>query len=140
VPVLEIDAAGLQDLLTRVEAPYTVDHVGDDGVRLRLPLANSHIRPGGTVSGPALMALADGTAWATILSIIGPVLSVVSTSLHIDFLRRPEAADVVAEGHLLRLGTTLAVVDVALRSSKDQDLVAKAQVTYSIPRAEPPAH
>jgi acyl-coenzyme A thioesterase PaaI-like protein len=65
----EMDREGLQRVLDQVESPYTVDEVKEQGdVRLRLPVANAHIRPGGTISGPALMAMADGAAWATVLS------------------------------------------------------------------------
>lgn len=126
-------ASELQALLDEVEAPYTVESVSDDAVSLRLPGANAHIRPGGTISGPALMSLADGTAWAALLCRIGRNMVAVSTSLHIDFLRRPEPADVVGEGLVLRLGKSLAVIEVAVRSAGD--LVAKAQVTYALPRA-----
>jgi uncharacterized protein (TIGR00369 family) len=129
-----MDVDALQSLLDQVEAPYTVDAVTEDGdVRLRLPVANAHIRPGGTVSGPALMALADGAAWSALLSKRGPDKSPVSTSLHIDFLYRPEPADVVADGVVLRLGKTLAVIEVSIRSTEANRLVAKAQVTYAIP-------
>lgn len=110
-----------------------VEEVADWGVRLRLPVTAAHERPGGTVSGPALMALADSTAWLAVIAEIGPVPLAVTTSLHIDFLRRPRLVDVVAEGRLLKLGRRLAVADVALRSDGDEPLVAKAQVTYSIP-------
>lgn len=110
-----------------------VEEVADWGVRLRLPVTAAHERPGGTVSGPALMALADSTAWLAVIAEIGPVALAVTTSLHIDFLRRPRLVDVVAEGRLLKLGRRLAVADVALRSDGDEPLVAKAQVTYSIP-------
>jgi acyl-coenzyme A thioesterase PaaI-like protein len=64
---------------------------------------------------------------------IGPVALSVTTSLHIDFLRKPALVDVVADGNLLKLGRRLAVVDVALRSAGAPEIVAKAQVTYSIP-------
>ena len=113
--------------------PYIVEDVGDWGVRLRLPVTNLHLRPGGTVSGPALMALADAAAWLAILGQIGPVVLAVSTSLHIDFVRKPQPVDVVADGQIIKLGKTLAVVDVSLRSEDHDELVAKAQVTYSIP-------
>jgi uncharacterized protein (TIGR00369 family) len=117
------------------EAPptYVVEAVGDDGVRLRLPTTPFHGRPGGTVSGPALMALADCTAWMAIVSRIGPVPLSVTTSLHIDFLRRPDLVDVVADGVLLKVGRRLAVAEVAMRSAGAPEVVAKAQVTYSIP-------
>ena len=85
------------------------------------------------MSGPSLMGLADGAAWLAILAQIGPVALAVTTSLHIDFLRKPPLVDIVAEGRLLKLGKTLGVVDVALRAVGHDDLVAKAQVTYSIP-------
>jgi len=131
----EIDRAALQIILDQVEAPYSVDEVKDNGdVRLRLPVAHAHIRPGGTVSGPALMAMADGAAWAAVLSHRGADLSPVSTSLHIDFLHRPDPDDLVADGTVLRLGRSLAVVEVSIRSAATETLVAKAQVTYAIPR------
>lgn len=84
------------------------------------------------------MALADAAAWLALLAQVGPVPSAVTTSLHIDFLRRPELVDVVAEGLVLKLGTRLGVVDVFLRSDAAGELVAKAQVTYSLP-PRPPA-
>jgi uncharacterized protein (TIGR00369 family) len=117
------------------EAPSTmiVEEAADWGVRMRLPVTKAHGRPGGTVSGPALMGLADGAAWLAILAQIGPVALAVTTSLHIDFLRKPPLSDVVAEARLLKLGKTLAVVDVALRADGSDGVVAKAQVTYSIP-------
>jgi len=100
---------------------------------MRLVVTRSNVRPGGTVSGPSLMALADCAAWLAVVGQIGPVALAVTTSLHIDFLRKPALVDVVAVGTLLKLGARLAVVDVALHSVTDDSLVAKAQVTYSIP-------
>ncbi len=130
----EMELEALQQVLDQVESPYTVEEIRENGdVRLRLPVANAHIRPGGTISGPALMAMADGAAWAALLAHRGPDLSPVSTSLHIDFLRRPDPEDVVADGIVLRLGRTLAVIDVSIRSTATKKLVAKAQVTYAIP-------
>jgi uncharacterized protein (TIGR00369 family) len=117
------------------DAPSTmvVEDSGEWGVRMRLPVTKAHGRPGATVSGPALMGLADGAAWLAILAQIGPVALAVTTSLHIDFLRKPALVDMVAEGRVLKLGKTLGVVDVTLRSDGHDDVVAKAQVTYSIP-------
>ena len=113
--------------------PYVVEEVSAAGVRMRLTVDESNVRPGGTVSGPSLMALADCAAWLAIIGQSGPVALAVTTSLHIDFLRKPALVDVVATGTLLKLGARLGVVDVALHSVADDALVAKAQVTYSIP-------
>jgi uncharacterized protein (TIGR00369 family) len=130
----EMDLEALQRVLDQVESPYTVDEVRESGdVRLRLPVAHAHIRPGGTISGPALMAMADGAAWAAVLAHRGPDLSPVSTSLHIDFVRKPDLDDLVADGVVLRLGRSLAVIEVSIRSTGTEKLVAKAQVTYAIP-------
>jgi uncharacterized protein (TIGR00369 family) len=117
------------------DSPSTmvVEDSGPWGVRVRLPVTKAHGRPGGTVSGPALMGLADCAAWLGILAQIGPVALAVTTSLHIDFLRKPPLADVVADGVVLKLGKSLGVVDVTLRAEGNDDMVAKAQVTYSIP-------
>lgn len=114
-----------------------VEAVHEWGVVVRLPVTAANSRPGGTVSGPSLMALADTAAWLSVLSKIGPVALAVTTSLHIDFLRRPQLVDVAAEGRLLKLGRRLAVTDVELRSVGVDALIAKAQVTYSIPPAAP---
>jgi len=116
-----------------VTLPYTVEGLTSTTARLRQHVGISHSRPGGTVSGPALMALADCTAWAVILGQIGPVALSVTTSLHIDFLRKPDLVDLVADATLLKLGKRLAVADVAIFSDGSNELVAKAQVTYSIP-------
>jgi len=129
VPELQefLDAAFPADL------PYVVEEVSDRGVRMRLTVDESNVRPGGTVSGPSLMALADCAAWLAVVGQIGPVALAVTTSLHIDFLRKPALVDVVAVGTVLKLGSRLGVVDVALHTVADDELVAKAQVTYSIP-------
>ena len=85
------------------------------------------------MSGPTLMALADCAAWMVIVGQIGPVALSVTTSLHIDFFRKPELVDVVADATLLKLGKRLGVAEVALYSVGSDQMVAKAQVTYSIP-------
>ena len=115
--------------------PYIIEEVAPGGVRIRLSVTQAHSRPGGTVAGPTLMAMADAAAWLAILAHIGPVALAVTTSLHIDFLRKPVLVDLLAEGHLLKLGKQLAVADVGLHSEGRDELVAKAQVTYSIPPA-----
>ena len=115
------------------DLPYVVEAASDTGMRLRLRVDGSNVRPGGTVSGPSLMALADCAAWLALVAQIGPVALAVTTRLHIDFLRKPALVDVVATGTVLKLGSRLGVVDVALHSVADDSLVAKAQVTYSIP-------
>jgi uncharacterized protein (TIGR00369 family) len=130
---------------------FVVEACDDRHLRLRLPVDITHSRPGGTVSGPTLMALADCAAWLVIVAQIGPVALSVTTSLHIDFFRKPAIVDAVAVGTLLKLGSRLAVVDVGLFSDIGRGagaasgpfdvppdvLVAKAQVTYSIPPDHP---
>jgi uncharacterized protein (TIGR00369 family) len=112
---------------------FVVEDIDDHTIRVRLPVSPSHGRPGGTVAGPVLMSLADCTAWLAIVAQIGPVALAVTTSLHIDFLRKPALVDVVATGTVLKLGKRLAVVEVAMASTDSQAVIAKAQVTYSIP-------
>jgi len=110
-----------------------VESLEGDTLVIAQPMSSRNTRPGGTLSGPTMMALADNAAWLIILANIGPVLLAVTTSLHIDFLRKPQVTDLMARARLIKLGRRLAVVDVELFSRGSSDLVAKAQVTYSIP-------
>lgn len=109
--------------------------LGKGWALFRLPVDDSHLRPGGTVSGPAMMALADVAVYAAILSEIGPVALAVTTNLNINFLRRPAAdAPLLARASLLKLGKRLAVGEVTLYCDGQQDNpVAHATMTYSIP-------
>lgn len=99
----------------------------------RMPFKRDLIRPGGTVAGPALMGLADFVMYAVVLSRIGKVELAVTTNLNINFLRKPEAADVIGEGRSLKFGKRLAVIEVVLHSEGDPEPVAHATGTYSIP-------
>ncbi len=83
-----------------------------------------------------MMMLADTAAWLAIIAEVGPVLLAVTTSLHIDFLRKPQLTDLMARARLLKLGRKLAVTDVELFSRGTTELVAKAQVTYSLPSSD----
>ena len=82
-----------------------------------------------------MMSMADTAAWMAVLSRVGPALLAVTTSLHIDFLRKPALADMVARARILKLGRRLGVIEVEMTSVGSADLVAKAQVTYSLPPA-----
>jgi uncharacterized protein (TIGR00369 family) len=92
------------------------------------------IRPGGTISGPTMMALADFTMYVGLLGSIGPVALAVTTNLNINFLRKPGARDLIAECRLLKLGQRLAVGEVTVRSDGQDEPVAHVTSTYSIPR------
>ncbi|QFU16535.1 PaaI family thioesterase [Microvirga thermotolerans] len=112
---------------------YHVEEVGPLFARLRMDYHERHLRPGGTLSGPAMMGLADLALYAAILAQIGPVALAVTTSLTFNFLRKPEPRALIAESRLLKLGKRLAVGEVAIRSEGHTDLVCHATGTYSIP-------
>ena len=118
----------------QVADDFAVDHVEDAGLTLRLRVADRHLRPGGTVSGPAMFGLADVALYLCILSRIGPVALAVTTNCSIDFMRKPQAGrDLLADARVLKLGRSLAVGDVLLRSDGADEVVARAGLTYSIP-------
>lgn len=110
-----------------------IESIEPDRLRLRLPVDDAHLRPGGTVSGPTLMTLADTAFYFLILARLGPIALAVTTHLSIDFLRRPAPTDVVAEAELLKLGSRLAVGRVTMYSDGADEPIAHASVTYSIP-------
>jgi len=107
-----------------------------DGVSclLRQRYSDQMLRPGGTVSGPTLMALADFAMYVVLLSAIGPVGLAVTTNLSINFLRKGQPGqDVLAAARLLKLGKRLAVGEINLLSGTSPDPIAHAISTYSIP-------
>ncbi len=114
------------------------EEIGEGWCRVRLPHQDLHLRPGGTISGPAMMTVADFALYVAVMSAIGRVELAVTTNLSINFLRRPKPGDILAEARLMKLGQRLAVGEVHLRSEgeDDQHLVAHATGTYSIPPKE----
>ncbi len=112
---------------------FSTEHIGYGEARVRLPFDEAHIRPGGTISGPAMMALADFAMYAAVLGMIGPVELAVTTSFNINFLRKPGTADIVAVARILKLGKRLAVGEVTLCSDGEAEPVAHVTATYSIP-------
>ena len=100
---------------------------------LRLPFRENMIRPGGTIAGPFMMALADVAMYAIALSIIGEVQLAVTTSFNVNFLHRPLPADLIAQGKVLKAGKRLVVSDVTVYSEGNEKAVAHAIGTYSIP-------
>lgn len=108
--------------------------VSEKTAAIRMDVTDAHLRPGGTISGPTLMALADIAMYVVILAQIGPVALAVTTNLNINFLRKPVAGKAVtAKATLLKLGKRLAVGEVGLFSEGEEDPVAHVTCTYSIP-------
>jgi uncharacterized protein (TIGR00369 family) len=98
------------------------------------PISHDELRPGGTVSGPAMMTLADVAMYVAILGEIGIVPLTVTTSFNMNFLKRPQPADLIrAESRVLKLGKTLVVCEATIYSENDPDAVAHATATYAIP-------
>jgi uncharacterized protein (TIGR00369 family) len=128
------------DRLIKEDIPYIGDigvvfeMLGDGLVTARLPFHPSTLRPGGTISGPTMMALADIVVFACVLSRIGMVKDAVTTNLNANFLRKPGPYDLVAEGRLLKCGRRLAYGEVTMFSEEHpHDVVCHAICTYSIP-------
>jgi len=137
---MKMNAEQLQAYLAKVfphafgpGRPTRVEAVGKHTATVRFSAGERHLRPGGTVAGPALMALADSAAYVAILSALGPVSLAVTTNLSINFLRKAEPGDLLAECTLIKLGKRLAVCEVGIRPAAGGELVAHAVATYSIP-------
>lgn len=110
-----------------------IEEVWHGGCRIRSRYNPRSLRPGGTISGTTMMALADFTIYIAILATIGWVPLTVTTNLNINFLKKPEPRDLLAEARLLKLGKRLAVGEIDIRSEGEDDLVAHATSTYSLP-------
>lgn len=112
-----------------------LDSFTKTGVLMRARYSEQFLRPGGTISGPVMMALADAAMYALVLSRIGLVELAVTTNLSINFLRKPLPGDIMAEANMLKLGKRLAVGEVHLYSDGESvaKSVAHVTATYSIP-------
>jgi uncharacterized protein (TIGR00369 family) len=133
----KMDATSLSAFLARefaqVAEDFVIEELGEELV-VRLRVRADHLRPGGTVSGPNMFALADVGIYLAILARIGPVALAVTTNASMDFMRKPEAGrDLIARVRILKLGRVLAVGDVLIFSEGDARPVARAAMTYSIP-------
>ncbi len=112
---------------------FRVDEVSAERAIARVPFSSRLVRPGGTLSGPTIMALADAAMYAVILAALGRVEMAVTSNLNINFIQRPQPVDLVAEATLLKLGKRLAFCEVRLTSAGSPDLVAHVTGSYSIP-------
>ena len=116
---------------------YFVESIEPGVALMRLEPDNRHLRPGGTISGPTLFALADFAAYVVILAHIGPVALAVTTNLNINFLRKPTLQPLHCRCRIMKLGKRLCVVEADIYpadgGANEDDSVAHATATYSIP-------
>lgn len=111
-----------------------IDHLDAERAIARVPFHGKLVRPGGTLSGPTIMALADAAMYAVVLGRLGRVEMAVTSNLNINFLSKPRAVDLVAEARILRLSKRQAVCEVELYSlGGEDDLVAHVTGTYALP-------
>jgi len=135
---IKMDADALQafliEVFPQVHADFQILEVTPTGVRVKLATAERHLRPGGTISGPTMFALADVGMYLAILSRIGPEALAVTTNCSIDFMRKPAAGvDLICEAVLHKMGRVLAVGDCMIYSEGLDVPVARASLTYSMP-------
>jgi uncharacterized protein (TIGR00369 family) len=131
--------AGEFQELARGGVPYVgqlgcvIERFEAGDVLVRLPYSDLLQRPGGTICGPALMALADITLYGVVMSLIGRVELAVTTSMTVHFLTRAAPEDVIAEGRILKLGRRLAVGQVLMRTDGAPEPICQVTGTYAIP-------
>lgn len=133
-------AEAIEDLLRR-EFPQaffdgcglSLERVHYGHVRVRRQYHEDHLRPGGTISGPTMMELADFAMYVAVFSAIGPQPLAVTTNLAINFLRKPAQADLLADAKLLKIGKRLVVGEVTIYSDGQEEPVAHVTSTYSVP-------
>ncbi len=134
----KMDAEALNAFLKaefpQVADDFRIERAAPMEAEVRLMANEKHLRPGGTVSGPAMFALADLAMYAAILATVGPKALTVTTSCAIDFMRKPAAGcDMIGRARLLKVGRILVVGDALLHSDGMEAAVARASLTYSIP-------
>lgn len=138
VPVLNTDEVNklmgkVYPQLNEAHAAYRALDVFPGGCVVRLDADERHLRPGDTVSGPSLFTLADIGGYVCVLTHAGPDALSVTTNLNINFMRKAEAGPIDGHCRILKLGKSLMVFDIDMRAGTDNETVAHATGTYSIP-------
>ena len=126
----------LQQLFPQVADDFVVHISAKDRLSVEMTVKDKHMRPGGTVSGPSMFALADVAFYLAILQKIGPEGLTVTTSATINFMRKPGLEPLMAIPQIHKLGQRLVVGNVLIHAASDQLFkkpVASASLTYSIP-------
>jgi len=142
MPAPALNAEEIADLLHEIfpqqfysGCGLSVERVAYGDVRVRREFHEDHLRPGGTMSGPTMMQLADFAMYVAVFSAVGRQPGAVTANLNINFLRKPAQADLIAEAKLLKVGKRLAVGQVTIFSEGSDEPVAHVTSTYSIPTA-----
>ncbi len=128
-------AGFLDQVFPQSTGRFLIEEVAQGHARVRMPVDESHLRPGDTISGPSMFWLADCAFYVAVLCSIGPEAQAVTTNLSINFLRRPRMVDLVGEARITKLGRRLASGDVLVTPAGGGDPVAQALVTYALPTA-----
>ena len=133
ITIQDIELLTLESLPFAVDYGFKVDSVGSGTSTVRAPYQESFLRPGGTISGPVIMGLADYALYVAILTKIGLVELAVTTNLNINFLRRPDPGDLLAVANVIKIGKRLVVGQIEIYLDGDESMIAHATSTYSIP-------
>ena len=123
----------LNDVFPAVRGKFEVLEIEAHFARVRCRIDERDIRPGGTVSGPAMFWTVDCTFYAALLAMIGKVALTVTANASINFLNKPAPADLICEARILKLGKLLATGDATVWSEGGDRPVAHATLTYAIP-------
>ena len=125
----------VETIFPQIIGEFQIDYLDEALLIVRLLVQEHHLRPGGTVSGPSMFSLADISVYLSVLAAIGPEALTVTTNCSLDFMRKPVSEmDLFAHCKLLKLGKSLAVGDVLIFSDGMDKPVARATMTYAIPR------
>jgi uncharacterized protein (TIGR00369 family) len=135
---LKLDAAQVQALFDRAFPSKSgkgarVEELRAGYARVRAPFQERMLRPGNSISGPTLFAVADSAMYALVLAHVGPELMAVTANMNMNFLARPKPGDVVGEARLLKLGRRLVVMEVALFTAGAPEIVAHVTGSYALP-------
>lgn len=117
----------------QINGKYRIETLHPGHLTLAMNAQESDLRPGGTVSGPSMFALADCAFYIATLSLIGPKELTVTTNANINFMRKPAPGQLLADARVLKIGRSLSVGDVVLYSDDPDKPVAHASMTYAIP-------
>ena len=127
----------LDEVFPQVVIRYRIVDLKQGYARVIQNITQENLRPGGTVSGPTIFSLVDIGMYILLLAHIGKEPLAVTTNCSIDFLKKPTMdEELFADCNLLKLGKTLVVGEVLVKSSEKEALLARSSITYYRPKAQ----
>lgn len=101
--------------------------------RLEMPSSPMLLRPGNTVSGPAIMGLADVAMWAALLSLTEGRDESLTAAMQVNFLRPCGPGPLIADARVIKPGGRSIFGEVLIRRADAEEVCVHVTASWVRP-------